>query len=245
MTIRVGVGGWTFPAWRGAFYPAGLPHKRELEYAAQHLTAIEINATYYKLQKPQSFAAWAQAAPAGFQFSLKASRFVTNRRVLAEAAPGIARFMAQGFTELGDKLGPIVWQFMPSKQFDPADFARFLDLLPEAQDGVALRHALEVRHPSFIDPAFYALAAARNLAVVYTDSAEFPSIDVATADFAYARLQRSAEARPAGYSAYGLTNVARQARVWSQHGRDAYVYFIFGAKLRNPAAAQALIKRLR
>jgi uncharacterized protein YecE (DUF72 family) len=164
MTIRVGIGGWTYEPWRGTFYPDKWPHKRELEYAVDHVTAIEINSTYYSRQKPQSFAAWAKAAPEGFQFAVKASRFCTTRKVLAEAGEGITRFVEQGLVELGDKLGPILWQFMATKQFDPDDFGAFLKLLPAAHAGVPLRHAVHVRHDSFAVPEFVAMARARRSA---------------------------------------------------------------------------------
>lgn len=193
MTIRVGIGGWTYEPWRGSFYPEGLPHRGELAYAARHLTAIEINATFYSRQKPASWCNWAEAAPTGFQFSLKASRFSTARKLLADGAVSIAIFLDQGFTALGDKLGPINWQFAATKAFNRDDFARFLDLIPEAKDGIRLRHALEVRHASFADPAFFDLARARNMAVVLTDHDEFPRFEEQTADFTYARLQRSDE----------------------------------------------------
>ena len=143
MTIHIGVGGWTYEPWRGTFYPPKHPQKRELDYAGQHLTAIEINGTYYGSQKPESFANWAAAVPDGFKFSVKASRFCTNRKQLAEGAASIEKFLTQGLTRLGDRLGPILWQFMATKTFDRDDFARFLDLLPESQDGLPLRHALE------------------------------------------------------------------------------------------------------
>lgn len=245
MTIRVGIGGWTYEPWRGTFYPEGLAHKRELEYAARHLTAIEINATYYGRQKPESWRKWAEAVPEGFQFSLKASRYSTARKVLADGAQSIATFMGQGFTELGDKLGPINWQFADTKPFERDDFARFLDLIPDEQDGLTLRHTLEVRHPSFADPAFLDLARARNMAVVFADHAEFPRIEEQTADFTYARLQRSAEEIETGYDDTALDGWAQQVRAWAAGGRDVYVYFIGGAKVRNPAAAQALIARLQ
>ncbi|GGZ10479.1 DUF72 domain-containing protein [Novosphingobium colocasiae] len=243
-SIRVGIGGWTYEPWRGgAFYPEGLPQKRELEYAGQHLTAIEINATYYGRQKAESFANWAAAVPEGFRFSLKASRFCTNRKVLADGAESIEKFLTQGFTRLDDRLGPILWQFMATKHFDREDFARFLDLLPDAQDGTALRHALEVRHESFRDPAFIDLARSRNMAVVFADHDQFPQIDERTADFSYARLQRATADCPTGYDEKALDRWADKAREWSKGG-DAYVFFISGAKERNPAAGQALIARL-
>ncbi len=242
--IRVGIGGWTFEPWRGVFYPDKHPQARELEYAAARLTAIEINATYYGRQKPASFAKWATAAPPGFQFAVKASRFATNRRVLAEGADSIALFLNQGFTELGDKLGPILWQFATTKQFDADDFAAFLKLLPTKQDGRKLRHALEVRHESFRDPRFYELAKTANAAIVFADSDTHPCIDEATADFAYARLQRSRENIATGYDGKALDDWAKTARSWAKGDRDAYVFFISGAKVRAPAAAQALIERL-
>lgn len=244
-SIRVGIGGWTYEPWRGgAFYPEGLPQKRELEYAASHLTCIEINATYYGRQKPQSFANWAAAAPEGFRFSLKASRFTTQRKVLAEGGDSIATFLGQGFTELGAKLGPILWQLRDGKKFEREDFARFLDLIPDAQDGMPLRHAMEVRDESFRDPAFFDLCRARNIAVVFADSTDFPQFEEQTADFTYARLQRSSADCPTGYDAAALARWAGRANDWAADGRDAYVLFISGAKERNPAAAQALIAAL-
>ena len=245
MTIRVGVGGWTYEPWRGVFYPPGLTQKRELEYAGQHLTAIEINATLYGRQKPSSYAKWAKAVPDGFQFSLKASRYATARKMLADGGDSIRIFLEQGFTELGDRLGPILWQFAATRPFDAADFARFLDLIPDVQDGLPLRHALEPRHDSFRDPAFYALARARNMAIVFADSGEFPSIDERTADFVYARLQRSTEGLPNGYDDVALDGWAAKVRNWTGGDRDVFVFFTSGAKVRNPAAAQALIERLR
>jgi uncharacterized protein YecE (DUF72 family) len=244
VTIRVGVGGWTYEPWRGVFYPEGLAQKRELEYAAQQLTAIEINATYYGRQKPQSWRNWAAAVPEGFKFSVKASRYCTQRKLLAESGDSIRMFLEQGFTELGNKLGPINWQLADGKKFDRDDFARFLDLIPDEQDGVPLRHALEVRDASFVDPAFVDLARARNMAVVFADSNDFPCIEDQTADFTYARLQGAIESVDSGYDPAAIEGVAQQAKAWARGGRDVLVYFISGAKVRNPAAAQALIARL-
>lgn len=244
MIIRVGVGGWSYEPWRGVFYPEGLPHKRELEYAASHLTTIEVNATFYGRQKQQQWRNWGTIAPDGFKFSLKASQYATARKVLAEGGASVTKFLEQGFTELGDKLGPINWQFRPTKVFDRDDFARFLDLIPDTQDGLPLRHALEPRHESFRDAAFYELARSRNMAIVFADADDHPCIDEATADFAYARLQRSVEKLKNGYSPKALDHWADQAHSWAEPGRAVFVYFISGAKVRNPAAAQALIKRL-
>jgi len=243
-SIRVGIGGWTYEPWRGVFYPEGLPHKAELEYAAGYLTAIEINATYYGRQKRSSFEAWAAAVPEDFRFSLKASRYATQRRVLADGGESIRKFLEQGFTALGPRLGPVLWQLRAGKAFDRDDFARFLDLIPDEQDGQRLRHALEVQDESFRDPAFLDLARGRNMAVVFNDSVDSPCIEDQTADFSYARLEGSAEDCPTGYDAAALDGWARQARAWAKGGREVYIYFISGAKVRNPAAAQSLIARL-
>lgn len=241
--IRVGIGGWTFEPWRGTFYPEGLRQKDELNYAASHLTSIEINGTYYRLQSPKSFAEWAKAAPEGFAYAVKASRYCTNRKILGEAGESVDKFVKQGLAELGDKLGPILWQFAPTKVFDAEDMAAFLDLLPKSVDGVRLRHALEVRHESYRDPAFIALAKAAGAAIVRADHDEYPLIEADTADFTYARLMQSVEDEPAGYAPNALDGWAERARGWAKTG-DAFVYVISGAKIRAPAAAQSLIARL-
>jgi uncharacterized protein YecE (DUF72 family) len=241
--IRVGIGGWTYEPWRGAFYPPGLPHVRELEYAAAHVTAIEINGTYYRLQSPASFAKWAKAVPQGFMFTLKSSRYCTNRANLGEAGEAAERFVRQGIVELGAKLGPILWQLMPTKRFDPDEIAAFLKLLPASEAGVTLRHAIEPRHESFRDPAFAALCREAGIAIVFADSDEHPQFDEATAGFRYARLQRAREDEPDGYAPAALDAWAARAREWSAEG-DVFVFMINGAKVRAPAAAMALIDRL-
>ncbi|WP_267388891.1 DUF72 domain-containing protein [Sphingomonas sp. GC_Shp_3] len=260
--IRVGIGGWTYEPWRGSFFPEKWPHKRELEYAAGQLTAIEVNGTYYGSQKPATFASWAKAVPDGFVFTLKASRYCTNRKVLAEAGESIARFVGQGIVELGDRLGPILWQFMATKQFDPDDFRAFLALLPAQQDGVALRHAVQVRHESFAVPEFVAMARAAGVALVYADSADYPAIADVTGDFVYARLENAVEAEATGYASAALDDWAETARAWAKgeqpdglpyasteapakRPRDTFVFFINGAKVRAPHGAMALIERLR
>ena len=243
-SIRVGIGGWTYEPWRGPFYPPGLPHARELEYAGQHLTAIEINATFYRRQSPASFARWRDAVPGRFVFALKGSRYCTNRRNLAEAGEGIANFLAQGLVELGDKLGPINWQLAATKRFDADEIAAFLALLPPEHEGLALRHAIEPRHESFADPAFFALARDARVAVVLADSDKYPSFDEATAPFVYARLQNARAELSSGYPDGALDDWARRAQDWSAAGRESFVFFIAGAKERAPAAAQALIARL-
>jgi len=241
--IRVGIGGWTFEPWRGVFYPKGLPQKRELEFASSHLTSIEINGTYYSTFKPASWAKWREETPEGFVFAVKASRFCTNRRVLSEAGESVARFIGQGMSELRDRLGPINWQFMGTKKFDADDIEGFLKLLPREVDGLPLRHALEVRNESFKSEQFYDLARKYKVAIIFADDEEFPAIDEATADFTYARLMRAQEDVETGYVAADLDNWAKRAKAWAKRG-DAFVYFISGAKHRNPAAAQALIERV-
>lgn len=242
--IRVGIGGWTFEPWRGTFYPDGLRQKDELAYVGQHLTATEINATYYSTQKPATFANWAKAVPDGFQFAVKASRFCTNRRVLAEADESIAKFIGQGIAELGDRLGPILWQFMPTKKFDPEDFGAFLKLLPGSIDGVPLRHALEVRHESFDDPAFLQLARDAGAAVVLADHDEYPAIKGHDVGFSYLRLMRTREEEATGYSPEDIEGWKKSAKSMVDRS-DVFVFFISGAKVRAPAAAQAMIVALK
>ena len=240
--IRVGIGGWTYEPWRGTFYPDKLPQKRELEYLAQQLTATEINATYYGRQSPKSWENWAKTAPEGFQFAVKGSRFIVMKSKLADSGEGIGNFLAQGLTALGDKLGPILWMFMARKKFDREDIAAFLKLLPEKQDGIALRHVIEPRHESFRDEAFVDLCRDHNVAIVYGDDDEFPLIDADTADFRYARLQRMNEQVPTGYDGKSLDRFAGMIKGW---GKDSYIFMINGAKVRAPAAALALQERLR
>ena len=243
-TIRIGIGGWTYPPWRGTFYPDKLPQAKELEHASRALGAIEINATFYGRQKPKSWEAWAKTVPDGFQFAIKGSRFCVTRTRLSEGAEGIGNFFAQGLAALGPRLGPILWQFAARRKFERDDIAGFIDLLPEAVDGVALRHAIEPRHESFQDEAFFALCRARNIAVVFEDSDDYPRIEADTADFAYARLERMREEVPTGYDDAALDAFAERVRKWQQDGRDSYVFMINGAKVRAPAAALALQHRL-
>lgn len=260
MTIRLGIGGWTFEPWRGVFYPDDLKQKDELAYAASKLTAIEINGTYYSTFKPESWAKWRAATPEGFQFAVKASRFATNRRVLAEGAESVGKFLNQGMTELGDRLGPILWQFMATKKFDPDDFAGFLDLLPQTLDGLKLRHVLEVRHPSFCDPKFVALARERGVAICVAEHAEFPFIPDVTADFVYLRLMKGSDDIPTGYVAKDLDAWAERLKAYAagdlpgdfqpidrtgppEQPRDVFAFVIHEGKVRAPAAALELIRR--
>lgn len=261
-TIHVGIGGWSFESWRQSFYPAGLPAARELEYASRRLTAIEINSTYYGAQKPQTFAKWRDDTPEGFVFSLKAPRFSTNRRVLAEAGDSVQRFVHGGLEELGSRLGPIVWQFPPFKRFDADDFEAFLDLLPRELNGTPLRHALDVRHESFRSPAYLALARRHGIATVFTDSDDYPPIPDPTGPFVYARLMRTQPSLPAGCTPEALAQLAACAHAWRDGGeptglprvepgpappappRDVFLYFISGAKEKAPLAAMGLIAEL-
>jgi len=260
--IRIGTGGWTFEPWRDNFYPKGLAHHRELEFASRKLTAIEINATYYRLQKPESFAKWRDSTPEGFVFSVKASQYSTNRRVLGEAGESIERFFASGLGELGDKLGPIVWQFATTKVFDPQDFGAFLDLLPSRLGTLTLRHAVEARHRSFMTPEFVALARRHGVAIVFADSDSYPSFAESTADFIYARLMKTEAHQANGYAPERIVFWADCAREWTAgrdpaglprvaaapsagvEPRDVFLFFISGAKERAPAAAMATLDRL-
>jgi uncharacterized protein YecE (DUF72 family) len=260
--IRVGIGGWVFEPWRGEFYPKGLPQARELDYASRKLTSIEINSTFYRTQKPDSFRKWAAETADDFVFSVKGPQFATNRRVLAEAGPSIERFFASGVLELKSKLGPVLWQMAPTKKFDPADFAAFLALLPTSLDGRALRHAVEVRHESFLVPAFIELLRKFSVAIVVVESDKHPLIADVTGAFVYARLQRTSAKEKTGYPLRALDRWAERAGIWAAGGapddlatiaapapaqgkREVFIYMISGAKVRAPAAAMALIERLK
>jgi uncharacterized protein YecE (DUF72 family) len=258
--IRVGVGGWTYAPWRGSFYPDGLTQKRELEFASRQLTSIEINGTYYGSQKPESFAKWHDETPADFVFALKAPRFATNRKILADAGPSIDRFFTSGVMELKDKLGPINWQFMATKQFDPSDFEAFLKLLPTSHEDRTLHHAVEVRHESFRTEAFVDLLRAYGVAAVVAADGEYPQIADPTAPFVYARIMGTVEDEPLGYSKSGIADWADHARTFAGGGmpkelhclasdapetpRDVYLYVISGHKTHNPAAARAIIDQI-
>jgi uncharacterized protein YecE (DUF72 family) len=259
-TVGIGIGGWVFEPWRGGFYPDGLAQKRELEYASRKLTSIEINGTYYGSQKPESFARWHDETPETFVFALKGPRFVTNRRVLAEAGASIERFFTSGVTRLKDKLGPINWQFMPTKKLDLDDFERFLKLLPRTVEGHTIRHAVEVRHDSFKNPDFIALARDHAVAIVLAADSRYPQIGDFTAPFVYARIMGTVETEERGYSDKALDLWSRHIHSWTageppealetiaerstaDGKRDVFLYVISGFKERNPAAAMALIER--
>jgi uncharacterized protein YecE (DUF72 family) len=260
--IRVGVGGRLYAPWRGVFYPKGLKQADELAYAASKLTSIEINATHYKLQGPKTFRKWADATPDGFVFSVKGPRIVTNSKALAETGNFVARFLASGLAELGDKLGPVLWQFPPFKRFDAGDVGKFLALLPRDLDGRKLAHVIEVRHASFNTPGFVALLRDAGASAVYTDAEGWPNIADVTGDIIYARLQRGDDSLAAAYPPTQLDAWAKRAKAFADGSapedlprldatktppagpRDVFVYFIHEGKLRAPAAAQALIERL-
>ncbi len=241
--IRIGVGGWTFDPWRGPFFPAGLRQADELRFASRALTAIEVNGTFYRTQTPATFRNWARQTPDGFVFTLKAPRYVTTRRELSGTAASVERFIASGLAELGPKLGPINWQFPPTKTFDCADVAGFLDLLPDSLNGLPLRHAIEARHESFLAPAFAALLADRGVAAVLGADGPYPEIDAATAPFAYLRLMGTKDGEALGYSKPALDRWATRLRKIARD-RDVFAFVISGHKAANPAAAQALIQRL-
>jgi len=256
------MGGWNFEPWQGVFYPEDLPKKRQLEFASRQVTTIEVNATYYRGQKPETVAGWGAEAPDGFVFSIKGNRFVTNKKVLGSAADSLSKFFAQQLSGLGPKLGPILWQFAPTKKFEADDFEEFLNLLPHEENGVRLRHALEVRHESFIDPAFVELATKYGAAIVYADHFTYPAIADVTADFVYARLQTGDDSIPTAYSPNAMDAWAKRAITWAEGGvpddlplaapdrrpeqkpRDVFLYFIHEGKIRAPHAAMDFLKRV-
>jgi len=259
--IRVGIGGWTFAPWRKNFYPDGLVQRRELEYASRHLRAIEINGTFYKAQTPKVYAKWAAETPDDFVFSLKAPKNITEGRQLAEATSGAKRFINGGLAEFGARLGPILWQLPPSRAFDQDDLNVFLDSLPRELNGRPLRHVIEVRHDSFLCPAYLQLAREQCVATVFTDSTKYPSMADITGDFIYARLMRSESTIGTGYPSGALDEWTKRAGLWADGGdpadlphvdepapqakkRDVFVFFISSAKERNPAAAMAMQKRV-
>jgi uncharacterized protein YecE (DUF72 family) len=260
--IRVGIGGWTYEPWRGVFYPEKLPKTKEVSHASRRVTSIEVNGTFYSTFTPSTFRRWAEETPDDFIFSLKAPRFAVNRRILAEAGPSIEKFFASGVSELKSKLGPILWQLAPTKKYVPEDIAAFLELLPKKIDGLRLRHALEVRNESFRSADFIAQVRKAGVAVVLADSEKYPMVADLSADFVYARLQNAKADVETGYSAKALATWATVAKAWESgkepeefslaaskgkplKSRDVFIYFINGAKERAPAAAEALIKRLK
>ncbi|MCC7272714.1 MAG: DUF72 domain-containing protein [Alphaproteobacteria bacterium] len=282
--IRIGLSGWTYAPWRGHFYPAGLPRRRELAYAASRFPTIEVNGTFYGLQRPQSFARWAEETPDDFVFAVKGSRYLTHMLRLTDVATPLANFLASGILALGTKLGPILWQLPPFQRFDAERIGAFLALLPHRTreaaalarrhdrrlDGRAvtetdadrpLRHAIEVRHDSFRDPAFITLLRRHGVALVCADSVAWPRLMDLTADFVYCRLHGSRELYRSGYEAADLDRWAARVVTWAEgramtdgefagrgHGsarrRDVFVYFDNTDKLRAPDDARGLVRRL-
>ncbi len=260
--IYVGIGGWTFAPWRGVFYPDGLPHAKELSYASSHLTSIEINGTFYRTQTLATFRKWASEVPDGFIFSVKGPRFATHRGDLREAGESINRFVNSGVTELGDRLGPLLWQFPPTKKFDEADFSGFLELLPRDFHGVRLRHVVEVRHRSFCVPDFIRLLRKFETPVVFSEHETYPAIADVAGDFLYLRLQKGEDLIPTAYPEAAIGAWADRLRGWlagktpadlphveatpaKTKPRDIFVYFIHEGKVRAPAGAMALIEKLK
>lgn len=259
--IRVGIGGWTYAPWRGGmFYPVGLVQRRELEYASRQLNSIEINGTYYGTQKPATYAKWRDETSDDFLFSAKAPKRIMESRALAKTGPQIEDFIG-GISELGDKLGPLVWQFDKGQKIDAEGFQAFVELLPTHHAQRKLQHVLDVRDSDFITADFLALARKHGMATVFTDSTEYPSFADLTTDFVYARLMRSQAGMTTGYAQAELDAWCKRAGLWAQGGdpdelphigppastalpRQVFIYFISGAKERNPAAAIALLGRL-
>jgi uncharacterized protein YecE (DUF72 family) len=283
--IRIGISGWRYPGWQGSFYREGLRQRDELAFAARHFDTIEINGTHYALQRPQFFVRWRDETPENFVFAVKGSRFITHMKRLRDVEVPLANFFAQGVLLLGPKLGPILWQFPPRFGFDADRLDAFFRLLPHStaaaaalarhHDGLLagrawttadamrpLRHAVEIRHPSFLAPEFVRLLRRHDLALVFADAVDWPYAEDLTADFLYLRLHGSQELYASGYSDEALDRWAARIRAWSAGGappdarlidpasrprrrrRDIYVYFDNDAKVRAPFDAQALRRRL-
>jgi len=262
----IGISGWRYPPWRGVFYPQGLRQASELHFASRSFSTIEINGSFYSLMRPETYEAWYQETPKGFTFAVKGGRYITHLKRLKDVALPLANFFASGVLRLREKLGPILWQLPPQQVFDERKLRAFFELLPGSTQQAArlarrhdqrlagrsetralterpLRHALEVRHDSFKDKRFYDLARKYNAAIVFAHDKDFPEIDEPTADFTYARLMGSEEKVKTGYKPAELDKWAKRANAWAKKG-DAFVYFISGAKVRNPAAAQALMEKV-
>jgi len=267
--LRIGISGWTYPGWRSAFYPAGLAHRKELAYAAERLSSIEINGSFYALQRPSSFQRWREETPGDFVFAIKGGRFITHMKRLLDAETPLANFFASGMLALGDKLGPVLWQLPPTLQYDGDRLSAFLGLLPRTTAAAAelagrhddrltdddvlattdvdrpLRHAVEVRHPSLVRPEAVDLFRAHEVALVVADSAgRFPFVEQVTADFVYVRLHGADELYTSGYTPDALDRWALKIRAWAAQGLDVFVYFDNDAKVRAPYDAEGLMRRL-
>jgi uncharacterized protein YecE (DUF72 family) len=268
-TIRVGISGWSYAGWRGDFYPRGLVQRRELEYAAERMTSIEINGSFYSLQRPSSYAAWRDQTPAGFVFAVKGGRFITHMKRLAGVEVPLANFYASGVLALREKTGPFLWQLPATVEYDAARLASFLDLLPRSLADAArlaeghdakvpadraltttdldlpLRHALEVRHPSLTTPEALALLREHDVALVAADSAgRWPLVEEPTSDHMYVRLHGDTELYASGYSPEVLDRWAEKCLAWADGGLDVHVYFDNDAKGFAPHDALGLIERV-
>ncbi len=254
--IHVGVGGWTYAPWRGPFYDKGVKHADELAFMSRRLGVVEVNGTFYRSQTPATFRKWHDETPDHFLFALKAPRFATNRKNLAEAGESIDRFVASGIAELGDKLGPINWQLAPTKRFQPEEFESFLSLLPDKAGGIGLKHAVEARHESFLDDAVAQIARRHGVAIVLAADSDYPRIDVATAPFAYLRIMGTSESEADGYAPSAMDGWASAAREMAtghknasiasaaSGPREVFLFVISGFKERNPQAALGIAGRL-
>lgn len=266
--VWIGTSGWRYPPWRTVFYPRGLPQRRELEYLSRQVSSIEINGSFYSLQRPEYYRAWAAETPEDFVFAVKGARFVTHMKQLRDVRVPVANFLASGVLALGAKLGPVLWQLPPRMRFDPARIGEFLALLPRSTAGAAalatehderldgralvetdadrpLRHALEVRHESFRDPALGDLLRAHGVALVVSDSpGTWPVFEETTADFVYVRLHGAEELYASGYTADALDAWAAKVRGWRDGGRDVHVYFDNDVKVHAPRDAVALARLL-
>jgi uncharacterized protein YecE (DUF72 family) len=267
-TVRIGISGWTYAPWRKVFYPAGLRQKDELEYAADRMTSIEINGSFYSLQRPESYQAWRQRTPTGFVFAVKGGRFITHMKKLSDIDTPLANFFASGPLALGEKLGPVLWQLPPTLGFDAGRLKDFFGLLPRTTTAAAelaarhdervagrahlevvnereIRHAVEVRHDSFLAPEFLDLLREHGIGLVVADTAgKWPLIREVTADFAYVRLHGDTELYASGYSDEALDEWASLLRGWAEGGTDVYAYFDNDIKVRAPFDAIGLIERL-
>ncbi|QNE33898.1 DUF72 domain-containing protein [Leifsonia shinshuensis] len=265
---RVGISGWTYAPWRGVFYPKGLPHRAELEYASQRLSSIELNGSFYALQKPSSYRNWAAGTPDDFVFAVKGGRYITHILRLKNARAAVANLFASGVLTLGPKLGPLLWQLPPNLQFDPEALDAFLGMLPattararalaadttleedrtdySGTDDRPLRHAVEARHASFADPAFARICREHGVAVVLADTAgRYPVLRETTADFVYVRLHGDEELYASGYTDEALDRWAGELRERLAAGLDVYAYFDNDMKVRAPYDAMGLLERLR
>ncbi|WP_063053095.1 DUF72 domain-containing protein [Nocardia arthritidis] len=264
--IRIGTSGWVYPPWRGTFYPRGLAHKRELAYLSERLDSVEINGSFYSLQRPSSYQRWAEQTPDDFLFAVKGSRFITHMKRLRDGDELLANFLASGPLALGPKLGPILWQLPPTFRFDADVLDVFLSGLPRSTEQAAeiarrhdhrvdpahtstdadrpVRHALEIRHDSFMTPAFTDLLTRHNVALVVADAAgKYPLLEAVTADFVYIRLHGHDELYVSGYTDEGLDMWAEKIHSWAS-SCDVYTYFDNDAKVRAPRDAMALRERL-